>query len=142
MSEKWTPNLVGFFCQWCSYMSADLAGINRLHYPSNLRIIRIPCTGRMDPQMILRAFLNGADGVMVSGCHPGDCHYREGNYYARRRMQVFKDLIDFMGFDPKRFIMTWISASESHDLVKTVSKFTEIISDLGPQKQLSLTAKE
>jgi len=138
MSAEWTPKLVGFFCQWCSYLSADLAGTNRLIYPSNIRIIRIPCTGRIDPQLILRAFMNGADGVLVSGCHPGDCHYTAGNYYARRRIQVFRDLLDFLGFEPERFIMTWISASESSDLVKVLTKFTEQIKEFGPQQQLTL----
>ncbi len=141
MSEGFTPNLIGFFCQWCSYLGADLAGTNRLCYPANIKIIRIPCTGRIDPQFILRAFLNGADGVLVSGCHPGDCHYTAGNYFARRRMQVFKDLLNFMGFDQERLIMTWISASESKKLVKVVEQFNETITRMGPQKQLVLPTR-
>jgi len=104
--------IVGFLCNWCSYAGADLAGVNRLQYGHEIRIVRVPCSGRVNPMLILKCFQEGADGVLVAGCHPGDCHYQEGNYYARRRMHVLRELLDFVGIDRRRFHVRWVSASE------------------------------
>ena len=100
-TENWKPKIVAFLCNWCSYAGADLAGGSRLKYPANIRIIRVPCSARMDPKLVLKALEKGADGVLVSGCHPGDCHYTEGNYHARRRMAMFRKLVEFIGVDPE-----------------------------------------
>ena len=104
--------IVGFLCNWCSYGGADTAGVARATQPTDLRIIRVPCSGRIDPLFIVRALLNGADGVLVSGCHPRDCHYSAGNYYARRRLEVLKQFLPVLGIDERRFEYTWVSASE------------------------------
>ncbi len=111
MSANFEPNIVAFLCNWCSYAGADLAGTSRVNYPSNIQIIRVMCSGRVNPLYVMNALQQGADGVLVSGCHPGDCHYMEGNYYARRRLGMLKDLMEFVGVDPKRFHMSWVSAS-------------------------------
>jgi len=132
----WEPKIIGFLCNWCSYTGADLAGTSRLQYPSNIRIIKVMCSGRVNPQFVLKAFQEGADGVLVSGCHPGDCHYIEGNYYARRKLTLLKDLLEFMGVDPERFQVSWVSASEGHKFAEVVTKFTEQIKTLGPQTKL------
>lgn len=124
--------IVGFLCNWCSYGGADTAGVGRFSQPTDLRIIRVPCSGRMNPLFVARALLNGADGVLVSGCHPRDCHYAEGNFYARRRLEMFKRLLTTMGIDPRRFEYTWVSASEGQRWQTVVTKFTEQIHDLGP----------
>ena len=106
------PRITAFVCNWCTYTGADLAGTSRLHMASNVRIIRLPCTGRIDPLFIIKAFERGADGVIVSGCHPADCHYTSGNYHARRRFAVFHDIMEFIGVDPRRMTFSWVSASE------------------------------
>ena len=106
------PRITAFVCNWCTYTGADLAGTSRLHMASNVRIIRLPCTGRIDPLFIIKAFERGADGVIVSGCHPADCHYTSGNYHARRRFAVFHDIMEFLGVDPRRMTFSWVSASE------------------------------
>lgn len=124
--------IIGFLCNWCSYGGADTAGVGRLKQPTDLRIIRIPCTGRMDPLFMFRALLSGADGVLVSGCHPRDCHYSEGNFYARRRLEVAKRLLPLLGLDPKRFEYTWVSASEGQLWQQKVAGFTEQVHALGP----------
>ena len=116
MSEAiadWEPKIVAFLCNWCSYAGADLAGISRLQYPANVRIIRVPCSGRLDPFYVIKALQHGADGVLVSGCHPGDCHYISGNYVARRRFAVLKRLLEYVGIEPGRVQFTWISAAEA-----------------------------
>ncbi len=115
-------NIVGFLCNWCSYAGADMTGLGRNIYPANIKVIRIPCTGRMDPMMVIEAFHKGADGVLVSGCHPGDCHYSEGNYYWRRRYAHLKELLDFFGIDKKRFHASWVSASEGKKFAEVVKK--------------------
>ena len=104
--------IVGFLCNWCSYGGADTAGVARFTQPTDLRIIRVPCSGRVNPLFPLKALLSGADGVLVSGCHPRDCHYSEGNYYARRRLETLKEFLPIIGIDPRRFEYTWVSASE------------------------------
>ena len=135
--KEWEPKIVGFLCNWCSYTGADLAGTSRLQYPPNIRIIKVMCSGRVNPQFVLKAFQEGADGVLVSGCHPGDCHYLKGNYHARRKLTLLKDLLTFVGADPDRFQMSWVSASEGQKFAEVVTKFTEHIKAMGPQKKLS-----
>ena len=131
--DGWRPHIVALVCNWCSYAGADMAGTTRLQYPSNVRMVRFPCTGRMSPLMILRAFEQGADGILVSGCHPGDCHYSEGNFYARRRFALLGKLMEFLGIEKERFNVQWISASEGRRLADVVSNFTEQIRKLGPR---------
>lgn len=104
--------IVGFLCNWCSYAGADLAGISRMQYPADIRIIRVPCSGRINPLLVVKCLHEGADGVLVSGCHPGDCHYQEGNYYTRRRMLLLMELLDYFGIDRRRVHMSWVSAAE------------------------------
>ena len=133
MSEKnFEPKIVGIFCNWCTYLAADLAGISRMAYAPNLRIVRVMCSGRVDPQMVLWAFRNGADGVLIGGCHPGDCHYIEGNYKTLRRYKLLKKVLPAMGIDPRRLRLEWISASEADKLRNVVDEFTEEIRQLGP----------
>jgi len=124
--------IVGFLCNWCSYGGADTAGVGRFNQPTDLRIIRVPCSGRIDPLFIVKTLINGADGVLVSGCHPRDCHYAEGNFYARRRLEVLKRFLPILGIDPARFDYTWVSASEGQRWQKVVTVFTEQIHALGP----------
>ena len=116
---------MGFLCNWCSYAGADMAGTARMKQPASLRIVRLPCTGRVNPLLVLKAFREGADGVLVSGCHPGDCHYNEGNYYARRRLEVLERMLPALGIDPARFQYTWVSASEGAKWADVVNEFTQ-----------------
>ncbi len=125
MSDTKEPRIVGFLCTWCSYTGADLAGTSRMPVPSNLRIIRVPCSGRIDPLFIFKAFQEGADGVMVSGCHPGDCHYISGNLFAKRKLAVIKRLLEWVGIEPERLHFTWISASEGAQYSEETSKFAD-----------------
>ncbi len=127
--------IVGFLCNWCSYGGADTAGVARFKQPTDLRIIRVPCSGRVDPLFVVKALVNGADGVLVSGCHPRDCHYSDGNFYARRRLEMLKRLLPFLGIDPQRFHYTWVSASEGSRWQQTVTDFTKRIHELGPQNR-------
>ncbi len=129
------PRIVGFLCNWCSYAGADLAGTSRISYPPNIRIIRVPCSGRVDPMLAMKAFLEGADGVIVLGCHPGDCHYSEGNYHARRRLVLFHRLLEFFGIERERFRLDWVSASEGVRFAQVVQEFTEAVQRLGPHKR-------
>jgi coenzyme F420-reducing hydrogenase delta subunit len=117
--------IVGFLCNWCSYGGADTAGVGRFTQPTDLRIIRVPCSGRINPLFIVKALLGGADGVLVSGCHPRDCHYADGNFYARRRLEMCKNLLPMVGIDPRRFEYTWVSASEGHRWQYVVTEFTK-----------------
>ncbi len=119
MSEAYEPRIVAFFCTWCTYTAADLAGVSRLKYAPNTRVIRVMCSGRIDPQFVLDAFSHGADGVLIGGCHPGDCHYIEGNYKCLRRARLLQRMLDDMGIEKERFRLEWISAAEG-DRVKTV----------------------
>ncbi len=130
------PKIVAFLCNWCSYAGADLAGISRIQYPSSIRVIRVPCSGRVDPFYILKALQNGADGVLVSGCHPGDCHYLTGNYVARRRFAVLHDLLDFAGIDRGRVSFSWVSAAEGERFAEVVRDVTERVRQLGPNSKL------
>jgi len=131
-TSGWEPRIVAFICNWCTYTGADLAGTSRMKYPANVRVIKMPCTGRFDPLFMLKAFERGADGVLVSGCHPGDCHYTAGNYNARRKYTVFQSLLEFSGVDMDRVWFSWISASEGGKWVETISNFTEKIREKGP----------
>ncbi len=128
--------IIGFLCNWCSYGGADSAGVARYKQPTDLRIIRLPCTGRMDPLFVLKALLGGADGVLVSGCHPFDCHYTSGNFYARRRLQVLKSYLPVLGIHEDRFEYTWVSASEAAKWQSVVTAFTDRIHELGPAPRL------
>jgi coenzyme F420-reducing hydrogenase delta subunit len=135
-SAEFMPKIVAFLCNWCSYAGADLAGISRMHYPPSLRIIRVPCSGRVDPFFILQALQQGADGVLVSGCHPGDCHYLTGNFVARRRFTVLHYLLEFCGIEPDRVTFAWISAAEGERFARLVAEVTEKVKKLGPNRKL------
>ena len=126
------PKIVAFLCNWCAYAGADLAGVSRLKYPANIIPIKVLCSGRIDPEFILHAFRNGADGVFVGGCHPGDCHYIKGNYYARRRILLTKKLLKEMGINERRLRLEWVSATEGRKFATVVSQFVEEIRQLGP----------
>src|SRR5512146_2419751 len=130
---KQQPKLVGFLCNWCSFAGADMAGTSRLSYPAAIRIIRVPCTGRVDPLFVAKAFQQGADGVLVAGCHPGDCHYAEGNYYTRRRYALLGERIAFLGIERERFQLEWVSASEGKKFARVVAEFTTRVTALGPR---------
>jgi len=132
MNTNFNPTIVGFFCNWCTYLAADLAGTSRMKYAPNVRVVRTMCSGRVDPQMVLWAFRNGADGVLIGGCHPGDCHYQEGNYKALRRMRLLRKMLPQFGVEPERLRLEWISASEGERLRDVVNEFTEQIRRLGP----------
>jgi len=129
---EFDPKIVGFLCYWCSYTAADLAGVSRMKYPPNLRVIRVMCSSRVDPVFILKALLDGADGVLVAGCHPGDCHYQKGNYYARRKLALTKKLLESVGLEPERVKLSWIAASEGPKFAHVAKEFTEEIRKLGP----------
>lgn len=135
-SEEWQPKIIGFLCNWCSYAGSDLTGTSRTQYPPNIRIIRVPCSSRVDPAFILKALQTTADGVLVSGCHPGDCHYITGNYYARRRFLVTRELLKFVGYDEKRVQFSWVSAAEGAKFAQVVKKVTDDIKELGPLHHL------
>lgn len=133
MSESnFEPMILGFACNWCSYAGADLAGTSRMQYPPNVRVIRVMCSGRVDPTFILRAFAMGVDGVFIGGCHPGDCHYIEGNHKARRMVALTKLLLQDLGIEPERLRLEWISASEGARFAQVISDFTKTIKELGP----------
>ena len=132
---QFEPKIIAFVCNWCTYAGADLAGTSRLKYAPNVRIVRFPCTGRIDYQLLLKAFENGADGVIVSGCHPNDCHYTSGNFYARRRWIVFKSLMDYLAFDTRRVYFSWISSAEGAKYASYMNEVTEDIRKLGPYKE-------
>ncbi|MCD6419030.1 hydrogenase iron-sulfur subunit [bacterium] len=132
MADDFEPKIVGFFCNWCTSAAADLAGTSRMEYPANIRPIRVMCSGSVDPSYIIRALLSGADGVMVGGCHPGDCHYISGNYKARRRVAIIKSIFETLKLEPERVYLEWISASEGKKFVDSVTKFTENIKKMGP----------
>ena len=129
----WEPKIVAFLCNWCSYAGADLAGANRTLYPPNIRIIRLPCSGRINPLYIIKALAEGADGVLVSGCHPGDCHYLTGNLMARRRFVLLKRLLTAAGIHSDRIHFTWISASEGNRFAAVVTDVVGRVQALGPQ---------
>ena len=126
------PRIIAFVCNWCTYTAADLAGTSRLLYPENVRLIRVMCTGMVDSQYVIKALLEGADGVLVSGCHPGDCHYINGNYKARRRIKLLKTILPQFGFEPERLRLTWIGASDGIQFAETMQTLVTQIKTLGP----------
>ena len=130
-NDEFEPLIVGFCCNWCSYAGADLAGTSRIQYPPNIRIIRVMCSGRVTPTFILKALTVGADGVLVAGCHPGDCHYMEGNYSAIRRVELTKKVLEQFGVEPERLRLEWVSASEGARFAEILRDFTEEIKKLG-----------
>jgi F420-non-reducing hydrogenase iron-sulfur subunit len=131
-APTWTPRIVAFFCNWCTYTAADLAGVSRTKYASNIRVIRLMCSGRVDPQFILDAFAKGADGVLIGGCHPNDCHYVEGNYKMLRRSRLLARMLADMGIEPDRFRLEWISAAEGEKVKTVVNDMVAKITALGP----------
>jgi F420-non-reducing hydrogenase iron-sulfur subunit len=134
------PLILGFACNWCTYAGADLAGTSRIQYPPNLRMIRVMCSGRVDPTFILKAFSRGVDGVLIGGCHPGDCHYMEGNYKAQRRIHMLRKMLSDFGIEPERLRLEWVSASEGARFAEVVADFTKTIKELGPLKKDAKTA--
>lgn len=135
MSEEFEPNIVAFLCNWCSYAGADLAGTSRLKYPPNVKAIRVMCSARVNPLFIVNALQQGADGVLISGCWPGDCHYIEGNYFARRRFMLMHKLLEHVGVDPRRINMSWVSASEGAKYKEVVEETVERVKAAGPMDQ-------
>jgi len=130
--HAWSPNVVAFVCNWCTYTGADLAGTSRLKMDPNVRVIKLPCSSRVNPLFIIKAFERGADGVIVSGCHTGDCHYSTGNYHARRRFAILHDLLQFMGVEEDRVTFAWVSASEGNKWQQVVNETTARVQQLGP----------
>ena len=134
--NEYTPKIVAFCCNWCSYAGADGAGSARLSYPEQVKIIRVPCSCRVNPMFILRAFQRGADGVIIAGCHPGDCHYTSGNYFTRRRMALLFSMLDYLGIERERTRVEWISAAEGAKFSKTMNEFCATLQELGENKRL------
>jgi F420-non-reducing hydrogenase iron-sulfur subunit len=132
MQTTFEPRILGLLCSWCAYAGADTAGVSRVQYPPNIRVVRVMCSGRIDPLFVARAFENGADGVLVAGCHPGDCHYVSGNNYAQDRIETFAGLLDFLGIDRRRLKLAWVSASEGARFAAVVSEMTAELRELGP----------
>jgi coenzyme F420-reducing hydrogenase delta subunit len=139
MSVTWEPKIVGFACQWCTYAGADLAGTSRLQYPATVRLIRVPCSGRVNPALVLRAFQRGADGVLVAGCHPGDCHYTSGNLFTRRRYSLVKRFLEYLGMEPERLRVEWISAAEGKRFAQVIQEMTADLKRLGPNWKMRET---
>ena len=137
MSDQYEPRIVGFLCNWCSYAGADLAVTSRLKVPANLRVVRVPCSGRINPLFIFKALEEGADGVMVSGCHPGDCHYISGNRYAKRKLAVIRRLLEWVGVEPERIHFTWLSASEGARYSVEVTEFVDKVRALGRRNPMA-----
>ena len=141
--QGWKPKIIAFCCNWCSYSGADLAGTNRLSYPAEVKIIRVPCSCRVNPLFILRAFQRGADGVILCGCHPGDCHYSTGNYHTRRRMTLLFSMLDYLGVENARTRVEWVSAAEGQRFVDVMNSFVAEVTKLGENRRLGdLRCKE
>jgi F420-non-reducing hydrogenase iron-sulfur subunit len=132
--KNWEPKIIGFLCNWCSYAGADLCGVSRYQYPTNIRSVRVMCSTRISPHLVLDIFKSGADGIMLGGCHIGDCHYISGNYYTEKRVRLMKRLMEEAGMEPERLRLEWVSASEGEKFSKVVSEFTEQVRKLGPTK--------
>jgi len=139
VAKEFEPKIVAFLCKWCSSAGSDLAGVSRMEYPSNVIPITVMCSGSVSPLYIFSAFNKGADGVLVSGCHPGDCHYIKGNFYARRRIALVKKLLEYVGLEPERFQMSWVSAAEGVKYTQVIKDFVQELKPLGPQKKLRRT---
>jgi coenzyme F420-reducing hydrogenase delta subunit len=137
VNTRWEPKIVAFLCNWCSYAGADLAGVSRMQYPPSIRVVRVPCSGRINPLFIVSALQSGADGVLVSGCHPGDCHYLSGNLVARRKFALMKSLLAHVGIEPARVQFSWVSASEGGRFASLIEQVTEDVRKLGPQRKLA-----
>ena len=133
--KKWNPKIVAFVCNWCTYAGADLAGTSRIKYDANIRVLRVPCTGRIDTLFIVKAFEQGADCVLVSGCHPGDCHYDAGNYHARRRWIIFRELMSFLGIDDRRLQFSSVSAAEGVKWAKLINGLVDEVRSMEPFKE-------
>ena len=131
-NNEFKPKIVGFLCNWCTYAAADLAGASKLDIDSSLTVIRVMCSSRVDHNLLLTTFFQGADGILIAGCHPGDCHYGKGNYYARRRYALLKTVMETLDIDPERIQLSWISAAEGNRYAEVVNEFTEKIRKLGP----------
>jgi len=134
--DEWHPVIVAFLCNWCSYAGADLAGVSRLQYGPNVRIVRVPCSARINPQFIMKALQNGVDGVLVSGCHPGDCHYISGNLVARRKFALTKKFLEFIGVEPERVQFSWVSASEGRRFSDLMNRVIADVRRVGPARGL------
>lgn len=132
MSDEFEPLIIGFCCNWCAYAGADLAGTSRIQYPHNIRIIRVMCSGMVHPNLVIEALTKGADGVLICGCHPGDCHYLEGNLKAEKRAEAIKLMLEDFGLEPERFRLEWISASEAQKFAQTVTEMVDTLKSLGP----------
>ena len=143
VTKEYSPNIVAFCCNWCSYAGADLAGSSRLSYPANVKIIRVPCSCRVNPMCVLKVFQRGADGVILCGCHPGDCHYVTGNYYTRRRMALLFSFLDYLGIERERTRVEWVSAAEGARFSAVMNDFVRTVASLGENKRLTdLRCKE
>lgn len=141
--KEYVPNILAFCCNWCSYAGADLAGSSRLSYPANVKIIRVPCSCRVNPMFVLKAFQRGADGVILCGCHPGDCHYVTGNYYTRRRMALLFSFLNYLGIEKERTRVEWVSAAEGARFSAVMNDFVKTVAALGENKRLTdLRCKE
>ena len=136
--QSFEPKIIVLVCNWCTYTAADLAGTSRLAYPANVRLVRLMCTGMVDAKYVIKAFLDGADGVFVGGCHPGDCHYINGNLKAERRLSGLQVILARFGIDSRRFSLKWIGASEGPEFQKNMARFTEAVRELGPQMESDL----
>jgi F420-non-reducing hydrogenase iron-sulfur subunit len=137
MEDSFEPKIVAFVCNWCTYAGADLTGTSRIKYASNVRIMRFPCTGRIDYNLVLKALEQGADGVLISGCHPNDCHYTSGNFHARRRWMVYRRMMEYFGFDNRRVKYSWVSAAEGAKWAEVVNAAVKEIRELGPATEFS-----
>ena len=133
--QEWEPKMVAFLCNWCSYAGADLAGVSRVQYPPSIRVVRVPCSGRVNPYFIIKCLTDGWDGVVISGCHPGDCHYISGNLVARRRFAILNELMEYFGFERGRVNYMWASAAEGERFAVLIRKATAIVKKLGPNKK-------
>lgn len=138
MSHEFEPTVLAFVCNWCTYTAADLAGTSRMVQQPNLRLVRMMCTGMVDPKYIVKSLLSGADGVLISGCHPGDCHYINGNYKARRRVKLLNEILPQFGIEKERVKLTWVGASEGNEFAATVNNFINEIRELGPMEARSM----
>jgi F420-non-reducing hydrogenase iron-sulfur subunit len=141
MSQQFEPVIIGFTCNWCSYRAADLAGTARIKYPPNIRLLRLMCSGRLDPTFVLKALADGADGVLITGCHPGECHYIEQNYKALRRYLLLRRTLGQFGIEPERVKLIWASAAEGVKLAEEIGRFVEEIRSLGPLRQATLNVQ-
>ncbi len=142
MSDDFEPRIIAFLCNWCSYAGADLAGVSRMQYPPNIRVVRFMCTGRIDPIFVVRALARGVDGVLIAGCHPGECHYGKGNLYTRRRVLMTKKLLECLGIEPERLRLEWVAASEGPKFAQVIKDFTEETKSLGPNPMAEINMKE